>query len=597
MPNEESCANPLLLGWVKEWLDVARERNSKGVTTYKRAYTSLLQCPVTFNHPSQLQQLTGFGPKLCDRLTEKLKQHCEENGLPMPKRTRRRPLSELNNHNEDNGDNEEVQQRPAKKPRKQRPYVPALRSGPYALIRALAQREGGSSTGLDKNQLIRAAQPYCDSSFTVPSDPGKFYTAWSSMRTLIDKGLVYERGRPSRKYMLSDEGWEVAQRIEQTADLTPAELATRQRQETREQEQNTGRPQQHEEQRHRGSARSPSLEIEEVNPQPRSSYANVVADGDPTSENATSLPTFRPIRLSPGTFTVELLLDVREVRAKDDRDYIQQELTKKGVKPIMRALEAGDALWVAKCHDKHFLSRTGSEGDEVVLDWIVERKRLDDLIGSIKDGRFHDQKFRLKRSGIKNVVYIVEEKSMDSMVLQKYEEAVQSAIASTQVVNGYVVKKTQKLDDTIRYLVRMTMLLKKQYEDKSLFVIPTQVLTTQNYLPLLQHLREKEPTVGHYVSYDAFASMASKTDIMNLRDIYLKMLMCTKQVTGEKALEIQKRWKTPYDFVKAYERFGYDEQGTTRKKDLVFGQMGNLVGRKKIARPLSHRIAEIWGDV
>jgi hypothetical protein len=28
----ETCANPLLLGWIKEWLDQARERNSKGVT-------------------------------------------------------------------------------------------------------------------------------------------------------------------------------------------------------------------------------------------------------------------------------------------------------------------------------------------------------------------------------------------------------------------------------------------------------------------------------------------------------------------------------------------------------------------------------------
>lgn len=30
----DTCANPLLLGWIKEWLDQARERNSKGVTVY-----------------------------------------------------------------------------------------------------------------------------------------------------------------------------------------------------------------------------------------------------------------------------------------------------------------------------------------------------------------------------------------------------------------------------------------------------------------------------------------------------------------------------------------------------------------------------------
>lgn len=41
-------------------------------------------CPLAFDHPSQAQQLNGLGPKLCDRLTEKLKAHCQENGLPMP---------------------------------------------------------------------------------------------------------------------------------------------------------------------------------------------------------------------------------------------------------------------------------------------------------------------------------------------------------------------------------------------------------------------------------------------------------------------------------------------------------------------------------
>lgn len=43
-------------------------------------------CPLTFNHPSEAQQLNGLGQKLCDRLTAKLKTYCDENGLPMPER-------------------------------------------------------------------------------------------------------------------------------------------------------------------------------------------------------------------------------------------------------------------------------------------------------------------------------------------------------------------------------------------------------------------------------------------------------------------------------------------------------------------------------
>ncbi|KAI1359909.1 hypothetical protein F5Y08DRAFT_62694 [Xylaria arbuscula] len=584
MASEETCANPLLLGWVKEWVDVARERNSKGVTTYKNAYNALKACPITFKHPSQLQQLKGFGPKLCDRLTEKLEKHCQENGLSMPKRPRQSRVQGLNNENEDDDD---AQARPAKKPRKQKAYVPTLRSGAYALIIGLITIGEDAPVGMTKAQLIEAAQPHCDSSFTAPSDPTRFYTAWNSMKTLLEKDLVYERGRPLRRYALTDEGWEVARRIQQTADLTPAELAAQERRrvsrETAPENPSALPP-----------ARSPSVEIEEIEQPGQSAYADVAANGGEQTSDSVDLPNFRPIRLAPGTFTVRLVLDVREVRAKTDRDYMQKELEKKGVEPIMRALELGDALWVAQCHDPHFLSRTGAEGDEVVLDWIVERKRLDDLVYSIRDGRFHEQKFRLKRSGVKNVIYIVEEMAMD---MQKYEESVQSAIASTQVVNGYFLKKTQKMDDTIRYLTRMTMLLKKQYESKPLLVIPTDVLTTRNYLPLLEHLREKEPTTGHYVSYQAFASMASKSDLMTLRDIYLKMLMCSKQVTGEKALEIQKRWKTPHEFVKGYEKCGSGEEGKRKRQDLVFAHLGNLVGRKKVARTLSHKIAEVWGGV
>ncbi|KAI2784837.1 hypothetical protein F4815DRAFT_138173 [Daldinia loculata] len=584
MPSNEPCANPLLLGWMAEWIETAREQNSKGLSTYKKAYTALKACPVTFQHPSQLQQLKGFGEKLCNRLTDQLKKHCSDNGLPMPKRPRQSIIPGL--ANKDDEEDDDAAERPPKR-RRTKPYVPTLRSGAYAIIIGLATLEEGNRNGMTKQRLIEAAQPHCDASFTAPSDPKSYYTAWKSMTTLVEKDLVYERGRPTRRYHLTEEGWEVARRIQQTTtpdqprptapraepDLRGVELAPLPRLVNR----------------------SPSLEIQDP-PRNVSSYSNVVANGDPAS-GSSALPNFRPIRLAPGSFEVHLVLDTREVRAKTDRDYMQNELAKKGINPMVRALELGDALWVAKCHDANFLPRLGAEGDEIMLDYIVERKRLDDLIGSIKDGRFHEQKFRLKRSGIKNVVYIVEEISMDSETLDKRAEMVQSAIGSTQVVNGFFVKKTQKMDDTIRYLTRMTMLLKKQYESKPLLVIPTEILTAQNYLPLLEHLRQKEPTTGHHITYPAFASLASKSDMMTLRDLYLKMLMCTRQVSGEKALEIQKRWKTPYEFVKAFENCGGGEEGKKRKREMVFEQMGGLFGRKRIPKPLSQKIADIWADM
>lgn len=84
------------------------------------------------------------------------------------------------------------------------------------MLLGLATLDENASQGLTKAQLIDAAQPHCDSSFTAPSDPTKFYTAWNSMKTLIQKDLVYEHGRPLRRYALSEDGWEVAKRIKKT---------------------------------------------------------------------------------------------------------------------------------------------------------------------------------------------------------------------------------------------------------------------------------------------------------------------------------------------------------------------------------------------
>lgn len=337
----------------------------------------------------------------------------------------------------------------------------------------------------------------------------------------------------------------------------------------------------------------------------------------------------KPIILPPNSFTVELILDSREVRAKNDRDYISKELETKGITTQVRALELGDAMWVAKCKDPDYLSRYGEEGDEVMLDWIVERKRLDDLIGSIKDGRFHEQKFRLRRSGISNVVYLIEEFTVSHPStaaggnVPNYQDAVASAIASTQVVNGYFVKKTKNLDDTIRYLARMTFLLRKMYgadslpasslgssqpsrscvKPKSVALIPSSNLSSsESYLTTLRELRSSRSseTTTYGVSFSTFSALTSKSDTLTLRDVFLKMLMCTRGITGDKALEIQRHWRTPRAFMEAFESVSSSaatpQEAAKAREKMLTDKVGNLIAKKKIAGTLSRKVAEIWGE-
>lgn len=350
----------------------------------------------------------------------------------------------------------------------------------------------------------------------------------------------------------------------------------------------------------------------------------------------------KSLLLPPGSFTIELILDSREVRSSKDREYIANQLIKKGINPQIRALELGDATWVAKCKDPNFLSSYGEEGDEVMLDWIVERKRTDDLIGSIKDGRFHEQKFRLRRSGIKNVIYLIEEFAISSSHdasgpnATKVQDMVESAIATTQVVNGYFVKKTLNIDDTIRYLARMTSLLREMYESRgnasldgkpsaTVALIPSsQVSSGQAYLSILESLRNdpspsfhteldgrpsrpppSTSTITYAVTFSTFSALTSKSDILSLRDVFLKMLMCTRGITGEKAIEIQRRWNTPRQLIEAFDEIErgpssapfLDATGKLKSKEkMLTDRLGSVIARKKVSGALSKRLIETWGQ-
>ena len=115
-------------------------------------------------------------------------------------------------------------------------------------------------------------------------------------------------------------------------------------------------------------------------------YLNGLDDPCVTS---TAVPDFRPsdaITFPPGSYDVILILDTREVESKTSRDKIAEALEAKGVKVETRALRLGDMCWIARRRDG-----LGSEEDECVLDYVVERKRLDDLCTSIKDGRYNEQ--------------------------------------------------------------------------------------------------------------------------------------------------------------------------------------------------------------
>jgi crossover junction endonuclease MUS81 len=791
--------NPLLVGILQEWYEAAKAQNSKGAATYKRAYESMKACPLTFSHPSEAIQLHGIGPQLCVRLTAELEAHCRANGLPLPKK----PVAARARTNAQaviEHQTETVPPQPARRPQR-KPYVPAYRSGAYALLISLYTDDGmGDGIGRTKQELIESAREHCDASFDAPADKGRYYTAWASMKTLLDKNLVYARGNPKR-YLLTEGGEDVASgvmdamrekagdRVDAAVEAAAAAVNLAQQRTAPSgsaavahntataierivtaprnldggagaqslHQSRTGvtrrraRPEQEEgsddsvrqgplvnrRKRQRGAMRISATsiygkelgededeestdmrtrsqkmadrktqrsrmqlmysgEVEEYgaeyrgdpsrrqleiagddvenahrrvfnakSPPPLVELAGVrtrttdrnrasllappsrttssLTDGSQFSQSAApsrtisavsisdrstttasrtisavSLPNLsaassrtataislpdgnRAASISPnvplptfaaftptvwlaGTFTVELILDTREIRTTADREYLQNNLKDMGVVPTTRALQVGDALWIAR--------EKSVEGREVVLDYILERKRLDDLVGSIKDGRFHEQKFRLAKSGVENVIYLVEDVTLRD-VDASMQEAIDTAIASTQVVNNFFVKHTAKLDDTIRYLARLTKSLQGLYCDKDLYIVPDKLVESRTYSHLQTHLKEVFPGKQFYLTYTTFSSLVSKSASITLRDVFLKMLMCVRGVSVEKALEIQSRFGTPSRLIEAYEACA----GKKERDMVVANASAGAVGRRKIGSTLSVKIADVWwGD-
>lgn len=138
---------------------------------------------------------------------------------------------------------------------------------------------------------------------------------------------------------------------------------------------------------------------------------------------------------------VVLLIDTREVKTKKDRSYLYQQLLSNKVVCEKRALPLGDVLWIYREFD---VSGGKKKPKEYVMNYIMERKRADDLASSIMDGRYIEQKHRLLSCGITNVVYIVE--GEPSSQCRVSDSALRTAVIHTKVVSGFKVFRAKSVE-------------------------------------------------------------------------------------------------------------------------------------------------------
>ncbi|KAF9984788.1 Crossover junction endonuclease mus81 [Modicella reniformis] len=298
-----------------------------------------------------------------------------------------------------------------------------------------------------------------------------------------------------------------------------------------------------------------------------------------------TLARFQPIIFHPENFEICLVLDSREIRTLNDRDYIGDKLREQGISVVKRALDIGDVIWIARL--KNPVLKT-----EIVLDYIVERKRMDDFVSSIKDGRFLEQKFRLRRSGCGHVVYLIET-HRPGEAYEIGQEGLRTAMTATQVQDGFFLKRTHNTDQTIEYLSDITKELRRLYASKTLYAIPDENVDRKSYLDLQAHLKETIPDKKYLTTYRAFGLLNSKSDTLTVTDTFVKMLMTVRGLSSEKAADVARIYGTPRALFSSLDELDDDEESQRKRRELL-APIGGGGGKRKIGISLSTKLADIW---
>ncbi|KAH1168320.1 hypothetical protein KIL84_003803 [Mauremys mutica] len=219
--------------------------------------------------------------------------------------------------------------------------------------------------------------------------------------------------------------------------------------------------------------------------------------------------------LRPGQFDIILCVDFIETMggpAARKQDLLA-ELRRNAVPFDVRKLHVGDFMWVAR---ERVQPRPGQlhlpPARELALDYVVERKRMADLCGSIIDGRFREQKFRLHRCGLCHPIYLLEE-SGSTQHLSLPESTLQQAATSTQ--NKTLVSCTKE--------------------------------ESQGCCPL-QPNRDS----CTLMTFQEFNEGAVKNKAQTVREVFARQLMQISGVSGEKAAAILERYSTPASLLAAY---------------------------------------------
>jgi crossover junction endonuclease MUS81 len=620
----------LFMEWTREIVqDYAGNRDKKHIyQTYLKALVSLEAYTAPLILPTDAAAVKFVGRSLITKFEQRLREHCTMNGIDYP-------------------GHEHVASPLVEKRQQTKDYVPRYKSGGYALLLGLYQHHrahvGQKEQFIDKEALMHLAQPFSETPMDKPMPGAGFYTAWSSMSTLLEKGLVVTKRGKKKLFALSDKGLDMASKLDDTEVTVPAKRPAPD--EPNVQMKRTSSVLQHastfrflyvdsngqsterlENARMDFDASTFTLKYRiAFSPGQTSDILTRIAstiepfgtllqawigedDAPPTAPGIPSFnvpttppvptlqrsnsllpansfhksqpmdhcsPTATTITFPAHSYTIHLITDSREINSRSFRNIVH-DLSTLGVESLVRPLELGDFLWIAKSNDQ-----------EIVLDCIVERKTLHDLIDSVMDGRYKDQKYRLERCGLERIVYVVE--GYNATDAESFNhDTIRTTLSSIQVVHGFFLKMTTSLQDTASYLASLTRVLQERYHGKELLGVQMDA-GQKAYATHKQTLQAQHPSATILPTMVTFARMNRKmANFSTIGDILPCLLRSIQGISGDKVTTIVQRYPTMASLLGAYEQCT-DEQ---ERDSLLVNQTGPLP-RRNISLVLSQRLHHV----
>ncbi|GER48615.1 crossover junction endonuclease MUS81 [Striga asiatica] len=283
---------------------------------------------------------------------------------------------------------------------------------------------------------------------------------------------------------------------------------------------------------------------------------NKLGRGSKAKHNILAVPPLAIGEKFGDVYEVILILDNREQFATQgprSGKIIENICNEFKIKIDVRRLPVGDGIWIARHKDL---------GSEYVLDFIVERKKVDDLRHSIRDNRYRDQKMRLVRCGLKKMIYLVEGDPNSS----EASESIKTACFTTEILEGFDVQRTRGLADTLRKYGVLTQSINQYYKS----------------------LEPEQKCNGVCPSFDEFIKMCEELDKMTVGDVFAVQLMQVPQVTEEIALAVLDMYPTLLSLARAYSLLDGD---VCAQEEMLKRQSNNL-----ISGPASKNIFQLVWD-